>query len=112
MDTYSAHTQKISLRPFIDMADAVLDKDASYVQYKDTVDNLLRERAMPGYFIAAINRELGPKAALVPKVVPKTLRAFRKRSTGSLEGYAKLSLKKYRPIAARNDDRNVFSGLL
>jgi hypothetical protein len=28
------------------------------------------------------------------------------------EGYAKLSLKKYRPIAARNDDRNVFSGLL
>jgi hypothetical protein len=29
-----------------------------------------------------------------------------------IEGYAKLSLKKYRPIAARNDDRNVFSGLL
>jgi putative transposase len=29
-----------------------------------------------------------------------------------LEAYAKLSLKKYRPIAARNDDRNVLSGLL
>ncbi len=28
------------------------------------------------------------------------------------EGYAKLSLKKYRPIAARNDDKKVFSGLL
>jgi hypothetical protein len=28
------------------------------------------------------------------------------------EDYAKLSLKKYRPMAARNDDRNVFSGLL
>ena len=26
--------------------------------------------------------------------------------------YAKVSLKKYRPIAARNEDRNVFSGLL
>src|SRR5260370_18357658 len=77
---YSAHTQKISLRPFIDMADAVLDKDASYVQYKDIVDNLLRERARPGYFIAAINRDLGPKAALLPKFVPKSLRSFRKGS--------------------------------
>jgi tetratricopeptide (TPR) repeat protein len=28
------------------------------------------------------------------------------------EAYAKLSLKKYRPMAARNEDRNVFSGLL
>ena len=28
------------------------------------------------------------------------------------EAYAKLSLKKYRPIAARNEDKNVFSGLL
>jgi hypothetical protein len=28
------------------------------------------------------------------------------------EGYAKLSLKKYRPIAARNEDRKVFNGLL
>ena len=29
-----------------------------------------------------------------------------------LEGYAKLSLKKYRPIAARKDDEKVFNGLL
>ena len=29
-----------------------------------------------------------------------------------LEGYAKLSLKKYRPMAARNEDKKVFSGLL
>ena len=28
------------------------------------------------------------------------------------EGYAKLSLKKYRPIAARNDDKNVLRGRL
>jgi CheY-like chemotaxis protein len=89
---YSAHSQKISLRPFIDMADAVLDKDASYVQYKEKVDNLLRERATPGYFIAAINRELGPKAALVPEVVPRALRAFRKRSTRSLETYLRDNL--------------------
>jgi Protein of unknown function (DUF4238) len=29
-----------------------------------------------------------------------------------LEAYAKASLKKYRPIAVRNDDKKVFSGLL
>ena len=29
-----------------------------------------------------------------------------------LEGYAKASLKKYRPIAARNEDKKIFSGLL
>jgi phospholipase C len=28
------------------------------------------------------------------------------------EAYAKASLKKYSPMAARNDDKNVFSGLL
>jgi hypothetical protein len=33
-------------------------------------------------------------------------------SISLLEGYAKLSLKKYRPIAARNEDGKVFSGLL
>ena len=31
---------------------------------------------------------------------------------GYQEDYAKLSLKKCRPMAARNEDRNVFSGLL
>jgi hypothetical protein len=29
-----------------------------------------------------------------------------------LETYAKASLKKYRPMAARNEDKKVFSGLL
>jgi hypothetical protein len=29
-----------------------------------------------------------------------------------MEAYAKLSLKKYRPMAARNEGKKVFSGLL
>jgi hypothetical protein len=33
-------------------------------------------------------------------------------SDGLPEAYAKPSLKKYRPIAARNEVRNVLSGLL
>jgi hypothetical protein len=31
---------------------------------------------------------------------------------GYIEAYAKLSLKKYRPMAARNEGKKVFSGLL
>jgi CheY-like chemotaxis protein len=84
---YSAQTQKLSMRPLIDLADAVLDKDASYVSYKEVVDRLLRQRATPGYFIAVINRELGAEAVRVPKVVPKTMRAFRRGSVGSLRPY-------------------------
>jgi hypothetical protein len=34
------------------------------------------------------------------------------RSTAAKEDYAKPSLKKYRPMAARNEDKKVFSGLL
>jgi hypothetical protein len=32
--------------------------------------------------------------------------------TSGSEAYAKVSLKKYKPMAARNEDRNVSSGLL
>jgi len=43
----------------------------------------------------------------ITETIPRT-------ATGKidLEGYAKASLKKYRPIAARNEDKKVFSGLL
>jgi hypothetical protein len=33
-------------------------------------------------------------------------------ASGHIEAYAKVSLKKYKPMAARNEDRNVSSGLL
>ena len=39
-----------------------------------------------------MNRELGPKAALVPKAVPKTLRAFKKGSIGPIETYLRENL--------------------
>ena len=39
-----------------------------------------------------MNRELGSKAALVPKAVPKTLRAFKKGFVGSLETYLRENL--------------------
>jgi seryl-tRNA synthetase len=39
-------------------------------------------------------------------------RRARERRSLYMEAYAKLSLKKYRPMAARNEDKKVFSGLL
>lgn len=84
---YSAQSQKLSARTLLDLADAVLDKEASYVEYKELVDRLLVQRATPGYFVAVINRELGSKAILVPKLVPKTIRAFKSGKVGALESY-------------------------
>jgi len=57
----------------------------TYVEYKDRVDNLLLRRAAPGYFVAAMNRTLADDAALVPKAVPKALRAIKR---GNTEGFA------------------------
>ena len=51
-----------------------------------------------------------------PESFPETLQAFQDRFGRSelvrMEGYAKPSLKKCRPIAARNEDKKVFSGRL
>src|ERR1022692_2247988 len=35
---YSAQSQKLSARTLLDLADSVLDKEASYVDYKELVD--------------------------------------------------------------------------
>ena len=82
---YSAQTHSVSSNEYLMLADAVLDKGMTYVEYKDRVDNLLLRRAAPGYFVAAMNRTLADDAALVPKAVPKALRAIKR---GNTEGFA------------------------
>ena len=44
--------------------------------------------------------------------VPRVNRLERKLCTLHIEAYAKVSLKKYSPMAARKEDKEVFSGLL
>jgi len=39
-----------------------------------------------------MNHELGDKAILVPKAIPKAIRAFNRRSTTGLEGYLRDNL--------------------
>jgi CheY-like chemotaxis protein len=84
---YSAQPQRVSSSEYLLLADAVFDKSMSYLEYKEKVDELLLRHATPGYFIAAMNRELGESAALVPKAVPKALRAFRTGNTDGLRKY-------------------------
>lgn len=84
---YSAQPQQVSKSDYLLLADAVFDKGMSYLDYKERVDELLLRHASPGYFIAAMNRELGEGAAVVPKAVPKALRAFRRGDTRGFREY-------------------------
>jgi len=61
--------------------------------------------------------QLGPDGSSANELRPEldNLSAFSiggGDNTGHIEAYAKLSLKKYRPMAARNENKKVFSGLL
>ena len=47
-----------------------------------------------------------------PLFITKTAGRLDQPEAWHMEAYAKPSLKKYRPIAARNEDKKVFSGLL
>lgn len=84
---YSAQKQLVSTSEYLVLADAVFDKGQDYVDYKEKIDELLMRHASPGYFIAAMNRELGELAAQAPQAVPKALRAFRTGRTDKLAEY-------------------------
>lgn len=90
---YSSKPQSITQREVLILADTVLDKKAEYVDYKTAIDDLLRTRFTKGYFIAVMNRELGPHAAIVPKAVPKALRALRHGNTDGLKNYLTTALQ-------------------
>ncbi len=89
---YSAETHSVSSNEYLVLADAVLDKAMSYVEYKERVDDLLLRRASPGYFVAAMNRTLADDAALVPRAVPKALRAIKRGNTESFARYLRSSV--------------------
>lgn len=84
---YSALPQNISARDVLLLADEVLDKDESYVRYKENVDRLLQRRWSAGYYVATMNRELGDYAAVAPRAVSKALWAMRRGNTVALERY-------------------------
>lgn len=84
---YSAQKQKVSSSKYLERADAVIDKGASYVEFKSRIDQLLMSIGTPDYFISVMNFHLGGSAALAPKAVTKALRALRTGRTQDLERY-------------------------
>jgi response regulator RpfG family c-di-GMP phosphodiesterase len=89
---YSAQPHSVSSNEFLVLADALLDKDMSYVEYKERVDELLLRRAAPGYFIAAMNRVLADDAANAPKAVQKALRAIKRSDIESFARYLRATV--------------------
>jgi hypothetical protein len=84
---YSAQPWAVSNRNSLMLADEVLDKSTSYVDFKGVVDQLLQRRVSKGYFINKMNRELGDNAALAPKAVSKALRAMQTSRVEPLRTY-------------------------
>ena len=83
---------------------------------EELVRQLMRELELtpcqPGPWRASLT-EQGP-AGPIPDLVNRDFSAEKpgEKMVGDIEAYAKLSLKKYSPMAARNVDEKVFNGLL
>jgi CheY-like chemotaxis protein len=84
---YSAEPWTITNSAYFSLADEVMEKGQDYLEFKETVDDLLARRYSPGYFISKMNQELGDSAAEAPKAVPKALAAIKAQSPGRLQSY-------------------------
>ena len=78
----------------------VVNRSSDSITPIDVPSNAIRPNIAVGHFPGAI------------AVTPNGATAFVTNSADGTEVYAKTSLKKCRPIAARNEDKKVFSGLL
>lgn len=89
---YSSQPQAITSTRYLMLADALLDKKASYVDFKECVDHILSQQATPGHFVSAMNRTLGEDAALAPRATAKALSALRRGNTAVLDNYLRSCL--------------------
>ena len=100
---------------------------ANLAEAKNTIKRELTDQGLdwqgeispPGQFFTSLvnGRDWPGKAAFAGQIASESeaMAAYRARVKANeeyLEAYAKVSLKKYRPMAARNEDKKVFSGLL
>lgn len=89
---YSAAKQSLNTSTYVQLADAVLDKRSSYIEFKAQVDDLLVRTASPAYFVAQMNRVLGEQAVLAPRAVALANRAFRTGKTVRMDRYFRSKL--------------------
>lgn len=84
---YSAKKHMVSTTTTLSRADAIFDKSDEYTDYKAQIDEFLVSGTSVGYFVAAMNKELGEDAVSVPKYVPKAIKALRSGQAEGLRQY-------------------------
>lgn len=84
---YTSQQWGAKSQAFFALADAVLEKDDEYVDFKAQVDELLMRRYTAGYFINRMNEVLGDQAIHAPKAISRATAAINRGSTTKLKEY-------------------------
>jgi CheY-like chemotaxis protein len=84
---YSNADFSLEYQDFFKMADAVLAKADDYVQFKRTVDKLLRERFSLGFYLKRVEGLVSPYANDVEKVRRLAEKAILNQNTAKIESY-------------------------
>lgn len=84
---YSNADWPVKYQPFFEMADAVLQKTADYLDFKRAVDDLLTSRFSKGFYLSRIEAELAAHVSALPKLHSKVERALAERDVDPLRRY-------------------------
>lgn len=84
---YSNADWSVKYQEFFEMADAVLYKQKDYVDFKRTVDNLLRDRFSLGFYVNRIDKLVAPYITEPEKVRQITQKAILTKSPDRLKQY-------------------------
>ena len=84
---YSNSDWSLKYQEFFDLADSRLDKRADYVEFKRTVDSLLRERFSLGFYINRIEKALGDSVSDREKLRKLVEKSVHNKATNQLSKY-------------------------
>jgi len=84
---YSSDSYRASKSRLMSLADAVLDKDSEYPEFKAEVDRILLAQTNEGYFVQKFLSALGPEVTTVPRASSLALKAIQTGQSARLESY-------------------------
>jgi hypothetical protein len=90
---YSNADWSVKYQEFFNMADAVIYKQKDYVEFKRTVDELLKERFSLGFYINRVVKLTEQYLTDTDKIRDLTANAILSRSTKKLERYLQNSIE-------------------
>jgi hypothetical protein len=77
----------LKYQDFFRLADATLPKSADYVDFKRTVDDLLRERFSLGFYVSRIVSAAGTQGEDRPRLEREAAEAIKTKKTGRLRKF-------------------------